>query len=79
MIWNRAYQWKARFADNTKLFRVIKTIRGCEELQMEWVSKWQISFKFKVMFVAAQNLNYSYKLMESELAATDNDKQFCMV
>lgn len=37
---------------------------------MEWVSKWQMPFKVKVMYIAAQNLNYLYKLMESEVTVT---------
>ena len=54
----------AKFADDTKLFKVVKTERYCEELQRdpsklgEWASKWQMWFnvsKCKVMHVGAKN------------------------
>ena len=50
----------AKFADDTKLFKVVTTQRDCEELQRdlsklgEWASKWQMWFsvsKCKVMHV----------------------------
>ena len=55
----------ARFADDTKLFKVVKTQRDCEELQRdlsklgEWASKWQMQFnvsKCKVMHVGAKKI-----------------------
>lgn len=46
---------------------------------MEWVSKWQMSFQFKVMYVAAQNLYYYYKLMESEITVTDKERDFVIM
>ena len=53
----------AKFADDTKLFKVDTTQRDCEELQRdlsklgEWASKWQIRFnvsKCKVMHLGAK-------------------------
>ena len=52
----------AIFADDTKLSRLVKTRRDCEELQKdlsklgEWVAKWQMCFsmrKCKVMHIGA--------------------------
>ena len=51
-----------KFADDTKLFQVVKTRRDCEELQKdlsklaEWAAKWQMHFnirKCKVMHIGA--------------------------
>ena len=52
----------AKFADDTKLFHVVKTREDCEELQKdlsklgEWATKWQMRFnvaKCKVMHIGA--------------------------
>ena len=56
----------AKFANDTKLFKVVRTQRDCEELQRdlyklgEWEPKWQMWFsvsKCKVMHVGAKNPN----------------------
>ena len=53
----------AKFADDTKLFQVVKTRRDCEELRKnlsklgEWVAKWQMHFnirKCKVMHIGVK-------------------------
>ena len=73
----------AKFADDTKLFRVVKTRRDCEELQKdlskleEWAAKWQMRFnvgKCKVMHIGAKNPNFKYRLTGSELSVTDQER-----
>ena len=73
----------AKFADDTKLFRVVKTKRDCEELQKdlsklgEWAEKWQMRFnvkKCKVMHIGAKNQNFTYRLMGSELSVTAQER-----
>ena len=78
----------AKFADDTKLFRVVKTREDCEALQRdlskmgEWASTWQMGFnvaKCKVMHIGAKNPNYKYTLMGSELAETDQERDLGVV
>ena len=73
----------AKFADDMKLFWVVKTRRDCEELQKdlsklgEWVAKWQMHFnirKCKVMHIGAKNQNFIYQLMGSELSLMDQER-----
>ena len=73
----------AKFADDTKLFRVVKAREDCEALQRdlsrleEWASMWQMRFnvaKCKVMHIGTKNPKYKYKLMGSELAETDQER-----
>ncbi|CAM4619647.1 unnamed protein product [Caretta caretta] len=50
----------AKFADDTKLIKIVKTKAGCEELQKDltklsdWATKWQMKFnvdKYKIMHI----------------------------
>ena len=61
------------FADDTKIYRVIKSDRDSEILQndlldiMKWSEKWQLPFnltKCKVMHLGSQNKEFKYNLGE---------------
>ncbi|XP_030051022.1 uncharacterized protein LOC115464802, partial [Microcaecilia unicolor] len=77
-----------KFADDTKLFRVVKSQEECERLQEdlarlgEWACKWQMKFnvdKCKVMHVGKRNPNYSYVLQGSTLGVTDQERDLGVV
>ena len=62
----------AKFADDTKLLKIVKTKADCEELQKDltklsdWATKWQMKFnvdKCKVMHIGKNNPNYTYNMM----------------
>ncbi len=63
------------FADDTKLFRIIKNISDSTELQedltnlQEWSDKWQLRFnaaKCKVMHIGRQNEKQQYKMGDKD-------------
>ncbi|CAM5159894.1 unnamed protein product [Natator depressus] len=62
----------AKFADDTKLFKIVKTKADCEELQKDltklsdWATKWQMKFnvdKCKVTHIGKNNPNSTYNMM----------------
>lgn len=76
------------FTEDSKLFRVGKTIKDFEELQRnlctlaECVSKCQMSFsvsKGKMIHVCTKNPNSSYKLMGLELAVINEERGFANI
>ncbi|CAM5084504.1 unnamed protein product, partial [Eretmochelys imbricata] len=69
-----------KFADDTKLFKIVKTKADCEELQKDltklsdWATKWQMKFnmdKCKVMHIGKNSPNYTYNMMGANLATTN--------
>ncbi|CAM4557507.1 unnamed protein product [Lepidochelys olivacea] len=73
----------AKFADDTKLLKIVRTKTDCEELQKDltklsdWATKWQMKFnvdKCKVMHIGKNNPNYTYNMMEVNLATTNQEK-----
>ncbi|CAM5140560.1 unnamed protein product [Eretmochelys imbricata] len=78
----------AKFADDTKLLKIVKTKADCEELQKDliklsdWETKWQLKFnvdKWKVMHIGKNNLNYTYNMMGANLAATNQEKDLGVI
>ncbi|CAM4712428.1 unnamed protein product [Lepidochelys kempii] len=80
-------KWKysevAKFADDTKLLKIVKSQADCEELQKiltklgDWATKWQMKFnvdKCKVMHIRKHHPNYTYKIMWSKLAVTTQER-----
>uniref|UniRef100_A0A8C8SCV0 Reverse transcriptase domain-containing protein n=1 Tax=Pelusios castaneus TaxID=367368 RepID=A0A8C8SCV0_9SAUR len=78
----------AKFADDTKLLKIVKTKADCEELQKDltklsdWASKWQMKFnvdKCKVMHIGKNNPNYTYNMMGANLATTSQEKDLGVI
>uniref|UniRef100_A0A8C3I5X8 Reverse transcriptase domain-containing protein n=1 Tax=Chrysemys picta bellii TaxID=8478 RepID=A0A8C3I5X8_CHRPI len=78
----------AKFADDTKLLKIVKTKADCEELQKDlpklsdWATKWQIKFnvdKCKVMHIGRNNPNYTYNMMGANLATTNQEKDLGVI
>ncbi|CAM5165838.1 unnamed protein product [Natator depressus] len=78
----------AKFADDTKLLKIVKTQADCEELQKDlsklgdWATKWQMKFnvdKCKVMHIGKNNPNYTYKMMGSKLAVTTQERDLGVI
>uniref|UniRef100_K7F105 Reverse transcriptase domain-containing protein n=1 Tax=Pelodiscus sinensis TaxID=13735 RepID=K7F105_PELSI len=77
-----------KFADDTKLFRIVKTEADCEGLQedltklSEWATKWQMKFnvdKCKVMHIGKNNPNYTYSMMGANLAMTNQERDLGVI
>ncbi|CAM4642329.1 unnamed protein product [Lepidochelys kempii] len=78
----------AKFADDTKLLKIVKTKADCEELQKDltklsdWATKWQMKFhadQCKVMHIGKYNPNYTYKMMGSKLAVATQERDFGVI
>ncbi|CAM5136177.1 unnamed protein product [Eretmochelys imbricata] len=78
----------AKFADDTKLLKIVKSQADCEELQKDlsdlgdWATKWQMKFsvdKCKVTHIGKHNLNYTYKMMGSKLAVTTQERDLGII
>ena len=72
-----------KFADDTKLFRDVKTLEGREALQQDldhisqWSKSWQMSFNVKkcsVMHFGAKNEFHQYQLVKEKLSVTRCEK-----
>ncbi|CAM4509126.1 unnamed protein product [Lepidochelys olivacea] len=80
---------EAKFADDTKLLKIVKTKADCEEqLQKDlkklsdWATKWQMKFnvdKCKVMHIGKNNPNYTYNMMRANLATTNQEKDLGVI
>uniref|UniRef100_K7F0Y4 Reverse transcriptase domain-containing protein n=1 Tax=Pelodiscus sinensis TaxID=13735 RepID=K7F0Y4_PELSI len=77
-----------KFADDTKLFRIVKTEADCEGLQedltklSDWATKWQMKFnvhKCKVMHIGKNNPNYTYSMMGANLATTNQERDLGVI
>ncbi|CAM4590472.1 unnamed protein product [Lepidochelys kempii] len=62
----------AKFADGTKLFKIVMSKADCKELQKDltklddWATKWKMKlnvYKCKVMHNRKHDPNYTYKMM----------------
>ncbi|CAM4653692.1 unnamed protein product [Lepidochelys kempii] len=78
----------AKFADDTKLLKIVKTKADCEELQKDltklsdWATKWQMKFnvdKCKVMHIGKNNPNQTYNTMGSNLATTNQERDLGVI
>ncbi|CAM5114425.1 unnamed protein product [Natator depressus] len=78
----------AKFADDTKLLKIVKTKADCEELQKgltklsDWATKWQMKFnveKCKVMHIGKNNPNYTYNMMRANLATANQEKDLGVI
>ncbi|CAM5136677.1 unnamed protein product [Natator depressus] len=78
----------AKFADDTKLLKIVKSQADCEELQKalsklgDWATKWQMKFnidKCKVMHIGKHHPNYTYKMMGSKLAVTTQERDLGVI
>ncbi|CAM5148917.1 unnamed protein product [Eretmochelys imbricata] len=78
----------AKFADDTKLLKIVKTKADCEEVQKDltklsdWATKWQMKFnvdKCKVMHIGKNNPNYTYNMMGPNLATTNQEKDLGVI
>uniref|UniRef100_A0A8C3IBY2 Reverse transcriptase domain-containing protein n=1 Tax=Chrysemys picta bellii TaxID=8478 RepID=A0A8C3IBY2_CHRPI len=78
----------AKFADDTKLLKIVKTKADCEELQKDliklsdWATKWQMKFnmdKCKVMHIGKNNPNYTYNVTGANLATTNKERDLGVI
>ncbi|CAM5122732.1 unnamed protein product [Eretmochelys imbricata] len=78
----------AKFADDTKLLKIVKTKADCEELQKDlkklsdWATKWRMKFnvdKCKVMHIGKNNANYTYNMMGTNLATTNQERDLGVI
>ncbi|CAM4589082.1 unnamed protein product [Caretta caretta] len=78
----------AKFADDTKLLKIVKTKADGEELQKDltklsdWATKWQMKFnvdKCKVMHIGKNDPNYTYNMMGANLATTNQEKDLGII
>uniref|UniRef100_A0A8C3FA90 Reverse transcriptase domain-containing protein n=1 Tax=Chrysemys picta bellii TaxID=8478 RepID=A0A8C3FA90_CHRPI len=78
----------AKFADDTKLLKIVKTKADCDELQKDltklsdWTTKWQMKCnvdKCKVMHIGKNNPNYTYNMMGANLATTSQEKDLGVI
>ncbi|CAM4581149.1 unnamed protein product [Lepidochelys kempii] len=78
----------AKFADDIKLLKTVKSQADCEEFQGDltklgvWATKWQMKFnvdKCKVMHIGKHHPNYIYKLMGSKLAVTTQERDLGVI
>ncbi|CAM4644795.1 unnamed protein product [Lepidochelys kempii] len=78
----------AKFADDTKLLKIVETKADCEELQKDLTklsdsaTKWQMKFnvdKGKVMHIGKNNPNYTYNVMGANLATTNQEKDLAVI
>ncbi|CAM5167759.1 unnamed protein product [Natator depressus] len=78
----------AKFVDDTKLLKIVKSQADCEELQKDltkmgdWATKWQMKFnvdKCKVMHIGKHNPNYTYTMMGSKLAVTTQERDLGVI
>uniref|UniRef100_K7GG65 Reverse transcriptase domain-containing protein n=1 Tax=Pelodiscus sinensis TaxID=13735 RepID=K7GG65_PELSI len=77
-----------KFADDTKLFRIVKTEADCEGLQedltklSDWATEWQMNFnvdKCKLMHNGKNNPNYTYSMMGANLAMTNQERDLGVI
>ncbi|CAM4413494.1 unnamed protein product, partial [Caretta caretta] len=77
-----------KFADDTKLLKIVKTTEDCEELQKDltklsdWAKKWQMKFnvdKCKVMHIGKNNPNYTYNMTGANLATTNQERDLGVI
>ncbi|CAM5087761.1 unnamed protein product [Eretmochelys imbricata] len=75
----------AKFADDTKLLKIVKSKANYEGLQKDltklgdWATKWQMKFsvdKCKVMHTGKHNPNYTYTMTGSKLAVTTQERSW---
>uniref|UniRef100_A0A8C3HZR7 Reverse transcriptase domain-containing protein n=1 Tax=Chrysemys picta bellii TaxID=8478 RepID=A0A8C3HZR7_CHRPI len=78
----------AKFADDIKLLKIVKTKADCEELQKDltklsdWATKWQMKFNVdtcKVMHSGKNNPNYTYNMMGANLTTTNQEKDLGVI
>ncbi|CAM5165820.1 unnamed protein product [Natator depressus] len=78
----------AKFSDDTKLLKIVKTKADCEEFQIDltelsdWAAKWQMKFnvdKCKVMQKGKNNPNYTYNMMGTNLATANQEKDLGVI
>ncbi|CAM4589481.1 unnamed protein product [Caretta caretta] len=78
----------AKFADDTKVLKIVKSRADCEELQKDLsklgdgATKLQMKFnvdKCKVMHIGKHNPNYTYKMMGSKSAVTTQEREFGVI
>ncbi|CAM4640541.1 unnamed protein product [Lepidochelys kempii] len=78
----------AKFADDTKLLKIVKYQSDCEELQKDltklgdWATKWRMKFnvdKCKAMHIGKHNPNYTYKMIGSKLAVTLQERDLGII
>ncbi|CAM4587787.1 unnamed protein product [Lepidochelys kempii] len=79
---------EAKFADDTKLIKIVKIKADCEELQKnltklsDWATKWKMKFnvvKCKIMHTGKSNPNYTYNMMGANLATTNQEKDLGVI
>ena len=72
-----------KFADDTKLGKVVESARDCEEFQIcldkmvQWSDKWGMSFnisKCKVMHLGRKNGEYQYTMGGQRLSKTESER-----
>ena len=72
-----------KFADDTKMARIVETEEEAKELQKdidtlhEWATKWRMEFniaKCKVMHVGRKNLKWQYEMGGEKLLAVEEEK-----
>ncbi|CAM5151637.1 unnamed protein product [Natator depressus] len=73
----------AKFADNTKLFKIVKSKADREGLQRDltkvgdWATQWQMIFnidKCKVIHIGKNNPNYTFRMMGYKLAVITQER-----
>ncbi|CAM5143004.1 unnamed protein product [Natator depressus] len=78
----------AKFADDTKLLKIVKTKADCEELQKDltklsdWATKWQMKFNVdecKVMHTGKNDPHYTYNMMGANLATTNQERELGVI
>ncbi|CAM5109917.1 unnamed protein product [Eretmochelys imbricata] len=78
----------AKLADDTKIFKIVKSQADCKELQKDlsklgdWATKWQMKFnvdKCKVMRIGKHNPNNTYTMMGSKLAVTTQERDLGVI
>ncbi|CAM4645910.1 unnamed protein product [Lepidochelys kempii] len=78
----------AKFADDPKLLKIVKTKADCEELRKDLTklsdgaTKWQMKFnadKCKVMHIGKNNPSYAYNMMGANLATTNQEKDLGVI
>jgi len=72
-----------KFADDTKVFSQISTVRDCEILQQDlvllqkWSQDWQMQFnieKCKVIHIGRHNPGFKYTMMNNQLKVVNEEK-----
>ena len=76
------------FADDTKIFKAIKSIEDCDILQNDlneliaWSEKWQLTFnadKCKIIHYGINNLDINYVMAGTELEVVANERDLGVV